>query len=152
MENNIVVLDQIEDMKRSHALLSRLYPSNFSMDNYMNLLHKMRSVHYRQVACCDKDKVIAVAGISTGTKLWCGKYMDMDNFIVHPDYRSRGIGDALLNYIYDLSRKENCALLSCDVYNENYKAQKFYMNHGFIPRGSHFITIHDENMDIAPHD
>ncbi len=152
MKKKFVVLDTLEDMKKSYALLCILYPSNFSMNDYMNLLQEMRSVHYRQVVCLHQEKVIAVAGISTGTKLWCGKYMDMDNFIVHPEYRSQGIGDKLMKYIFNMSRDENCALLSCDVYNENYDAQKFYMNHGFIPRGNHFITIHNKNLDLAPHD
>jgi GNAT superfamily N-acetyltransferase len=27
-----------------------------------------------------------------GIKLWCGKYLEIDNFIVHPEHRKKGIG------------------------------------------------------------
>jgi ribosomal protein S18 acetylase RimI-like enzyme len=39
------------------------------------------------------------AGFWTGTKLWSGKYIEIDNFIVHPEHRSKGLGKMMTDYI-----------------------------------------------------
>jgi hypothetical protein len=32
-------------------------------------------------------------------KLWCGKYLEIDNFIVHPEHRKEGISKIMTNYV-----------------------------------------------------
>jgi ribosomal protein S18 acetylase RimI-like enzyme len=32
-------------------------------------------------------------------KIWSGKYIEIDNFIVHPEHRSKGLGKMMTDYI-----------------------------------------------------
>jgi hypothetical protein len=45
--------------------------------------------NYKQLAVFENEICIAVTGFWTGTKLWSGKYIEIDNFIVHPEHRSK---------------------------------------------------------------
>lgn len=48
---------------------------------------------YQCVAALWKDDCVGVAGIWTGTRFWCGRYLDVDNVVVDPSYRSTlGVG------------------------------------------------------------
>ena len=142
----------IEEMERCHELLQVLYPDNFSKEDYRSLLKEMTRGTYFQVVAMDDDKVIGVAGLTIATKIWSGRYMDMDHFVVDRAYRSKGIGTLMLSRVKQLSKEENCKILSCDVYSENFNAQRLYMNEGFVPRGFHFIHIHDKNLDLKARD
>jgi ribosomal protein S18 acetylase RimI-like enzyme len=142
----------IEEMEQSHELLKLLYPNNFSLDDYRSLLSEMTKGSYTQVVALDHDKVIGVAGLTVATKIWSGRYMDMDHFVVDRSYRSKGIGTLMLSRVKQLSEEENCKILSCDVYSENFNAQRLYMNEEFVPRGFHFIHIHDKSLDLKARD
>jgi hypothetical protein len=32
---------------------------------------------------------VGLSGLWSGTKLWSGKYLEIDNFIVHPEHRKK---------------------------------------------------------------
>jgi ribosomal protein S18 acetylase RimI-like enzyme len=55
--------------------------------------------NYKQLAVFENEICIAVTGFWTGTKLWSGKYIEIDNFIVHPEHRSKGLGKMMTDYI-----------------------------------------------------
>ena len=142
----------IDQMLDSYPLLCILYPTDFSKEKYRSLLKEMLKGEYIQVAAFINDKMVGVTGISISTKIWSGKYMDMDHFVVSRDQRSNGVGKQMMKYIKDLSQKKECKILSCDVYTENFEAQRFYMNERFIPRGFHFIHVNDKDIDLTAHD
>lgn len=145
-------LNTLDEMLEAYELLCILYPTGFSMDQYHSLLVEMMKGNYRQVAAYVDGKMVGVAGLTIATKIWSGKYMDMDHFVVSRDIRSKGIGKKMITYVRELSNKEGCKILSCDVYSENFEAQRFYMNERFVPRGFHFVHVNDKNMNLKAHD
>lgn len=145
-------LSTIDEMLESYELLCILYPTGFSKDQYRSLLDEMMKGDYRQVAAFMNDKIVGITGLTIATKIWSGKYMDMDHFVVSRDERSNGIGKIMMSYVKDLSLREECKILSCDVYTENFEAQRFYMNEKFVPRGFHFVHINDTEIDLKAHD
>jgi ribosomal protein S18 acetylase RimI-like enzyme len=82
---------------------------------------------------------MGLAGFWIGTKLWCGKYLELDNVVVHADFRSKGIGSIMTKYLNQKAIDEDCNMIALDAYTTNFGAQKFYMNHGFVPKGFHFV-------------
>lgn len=50
---------------------------------------------------------------------------------VHPDFRRRGIGEKLMNYILDIGKKENCRLCVLEVRVSNERAINLYKKLGF---------------------
>lgn len=112
---------------------------------YKSFLVDMIEINYKQVAVFDKQTCIGLSGFWFGTKLWTGKYLEIDNFIVHPDYRKKGVGKILTDYIDKKAIELKCTCIVLDAFTGNFVAHKFYYNQGFVPRGFHFIKTIDEN-------
>ena len=87
------------------------------------------------------DEIVGVSGCWIGTKIWCGKYLEMDNVVVSSKFRSKGIGKMMSDFLAEVAEKENCKIMCLDAYTDNFGAGKFYMNQGFIPRGFHYIKM-----------
>lgn len=71
---------------------------------------------------------------------YCGLWVIMDdaqitNIAVHPDFRGRKIGDALLRFAMQLSREMKAKRLSLEVRVSNHIAQSLYKKLGFEPGG-----------------
>jgi hypothetical protein len=45
--------------------------------------------NYKQIAVFEGDVCVGLSGLWSGTKLWSGKYLEIDNFIVHQNIVKR---------------------------------------------------------------
>ena len=153
MNNEITLkeLTSVEEMLETFDLLKILYP-DLTTDRYTELLEEIIPHNYKQIAAYHKDKIVGVSGFWIATKIWSGKYLEMDNVIIERGYRSNGIGDQFVKYLKQKATDEKCNMMACDVYTDNFKAHKFYMNQGFIPRGFHFINVMNEDLDFGVKD
>ena len=91
-------LTSLEEMLPQFDLMHLMY-KKMTPDQYKSFLEVMIPNNYSQVAVFENDKCIGVTGIWFGTKLWCGKFIEIDNFIVHPEHRSKGIGDMICKFV-----------------------------------------------------
>ena len=79
-------------------------------------LQDMTAQGYRCTAAFADDCCIGVAGIWLGTRFWCGRYLDIDNVIVDPQYRGVGIGQQLMDWVENYAHKEGCEIMVLDAY------------------------------------
>lgn len=139
MDTRIECLYKIEEMKVCYPLVRQLNPE-MTEQEYLQRLPDMIKAGYFQVVVKDENnQVIALSGIWIGTKLYSGKYLEMDNVVVDIHHRSNGMGSVVFEYAEELARKNNCICIMLDAYKENIKAHGFYVRRGFISRGFHFI-------------
>ena len=75
-----------EEMLNQLHLIQQLYP-DYTLEIYADLLDEMLQNHYKQVVVYEQEQSIGLSGFWVGTKLWCGKYLELDNVIVHPSHR-----------------------------------------------------------------
>jgi GNAT superfamily N-acetyltransferase len=54
-----------------------------------------------------------------------GKYIEIDNFIVHPEHRSKGLGKMMTDYIDVKAKEENCSMIVLDAFTGNFTAHRF---------------------------
>lgn len=128
------------EMLEQLEILLQVYP-DFTTDTYGALLDDMLPKQYQQLIVVDNGKTIGLSGYWIGTKLWSGKYLELDNVVVHNEYRSKGIGKLINAHLEKKAVQYNCTMLALDAYTTNFGAQKFYMNQGFVPKGFHFIKM-----------
>lgn len=140
----IKVLTSIQEMLSHIETIQFLYP-NMDIKRYESFLTDMIPKNYKQVAVYNKDICVGLSGFWFGTKLWTGKYIEIDNFIVHPDYRKKGIGKLISEFIDEKAKELNCTCIVLDAFTGNFPAHRFYYNQGYVPRGFHFIKTIDEN-------
>jgi GNAT superfamily N-acetyltransferase len=143
MQLDIKELTTIEEMLSNLEVMRFLYPT-FTIEKYQGYLKEMIPHNYKQVAVFENGICVAVTGFWTGFKLWSGKYIEIDNFIVHPDHRSKGLGKMLTDYVDVKAKDEGCSMIVLDAFTGNFMAHRFYYNQGYVPKGFHFLKILNE--------
>ncbi|MBC5838463.1 GNAT family N-acetyltransferase [Flavobacterium sp. F-392] len=126
------------------AILKHLYPT-FTLEKYESYLKEMVPHNYKQLAIYEHEVCVALTGFWTGFKLWSGKYIEIDNFIVDPAHRAKGLGKKMTDYIDVKAREQGCTMIVLDAYTNNFTAQRFYFNQGYIPKGFHFLKMINED-------
>lgn len=137
-------LTTVEEMLAQIEVIRYLYPK-FTLEKYESYLKEMIPHNYKQVAVFEADICVGISGFWSGVKLWSGKYVEIDNFIVHPEHRSKGIGKMMTDYINDKATKAGCTMIVLDAFTGNFTAHRFYYNQGYNPRGFHFIKMLNED-------
>jgi GNAT superfamily N-acetyltransferase len=123
-----------------YPLIKQLTPE-LSQKDMRTYLELMLPMGYRMFGVYEGKKLVGCTGIWTGAKFYCGKYLEIDNFILDKKYRSKGIGKLLTDYIDKLAKKEKCKVIMLDAYTTNHASHKFYLREGFIIKGYHFIKF-----------
>lgn len=131
-----------EQMLEYLSVIQELYPE-LTADYYGEMLDKMLPHNYGQIGVFEGDQCLGISGYWTGTKLWCGAYLELDNVVVIKAARGTGAGKLLSAYLDQKATELGCHIMTLDAYSNNFKAHRFYYNQGYAPRGFHFIKILD---------
>lgn len=132
-----------EEMLANLCVLQEVYPS-LTLEEYSRELDEMLPHRYGQVGVFEGNQCLGVSGYWLGTKLWCGKYLELDNVVVAEAHRSKGVGKLIFDYLLEKGQREGVTMLALDSYTSNFKAHKFFYNEGYAPCGFHFINILDK--------
>lgn len=140
MESGILLkkLSTVEEMLPHYDLIAQLSPQ-LSMEQYRELLTIMVGRSYYQVAAYENGRCVGVSGYWLGAKLYSGKYLEIDNFIVEASSRHKGIGKLLVDWMVAEAKAQGCETVMLDAYVENFTAHKFYYRQGFVARGFHYL-------------
>lgn len=138
-----IELNTREEMLAQIEIINFLYPK-MSIERYESFLNDMIPHKYKQLAIFEDNVCLGLTGFWFGTKLWTGKYIEIDNFIVHPDHRKKGIAKMLTDYLERKAIALNCTGIVLDAFTGNFTAHRFYFNQGYEPRGFHFIKMINE--------
>jgi|ERR1051326_818513 GNAT superfamily N-acetyltransferase len=127
-----------EEMLLQLPLINQLSP-DIKQKDYERMLDEMLSHGYRMVGIFDGEKCIGISGFWIGTKFYSDKYLEPDNVVIDKNYRSKGIGKLLLDWLTEEAKRNNCKTIMLDAYLENIQGHKFYWREGFVARGFHFL-------------
>lgn len=134
----LIEISLIKEMKNNFDLIQVMYP-DLSFETYERMLHEMLPNQYFQLIAIQNNQKIGLTGFWINTKLWSGKYLEIDHFVIAPDFRSSGVGSKMVAYLEEKAKREYCKMITLDAYTNNFKAHKFFYNQGFIPKGFHFL-------------
>jgi ribosomal protein S18 acetylase RimI-like enzyme len=95
--------------------------------------------HYDLFGAFTNGKLAGVAGAWIATKIWCGRYLEIDNLVVDPGQRSAGIGSLLIGHLEALALERDCKLVVLDSYTANRPSHRLYHRLGFEIWGFHFV-------------
>jgi len=95
--------------------------------------------HYHLFGAFAAGEMLGVAGAWLATKIWCGRYLEIDNLVVSPEARSRGVGTRLIAHLETLALESGCNVITLDSYTSNQPSHRLYHRLGFEIWGFHFI-------------
>lgn len=128
----------LEQMLPNLGLLQVMYP-DLTAETYQAMLPDMISKSYVQIVASMAGQDVGVVAYWLIPRLWTGLTLDLDNFVVMPEYRSQGIGEQILAYIEGIAKQNGCVKVVLDAYTNNFKAQKFYLTHNYRQLGFHLV-------------
>jgi ribosomal protein S18 acetylase RimI-like enzyme len=95
--------------------------------------------HYQLIGAFSGSSLVGVVGAWVATKIWCGRYLEIDNLVVADSHRSSGIGSQLISHLEEVARARDCKILVLDSYTANTPSHRLYHRLGFEIWGFHFV-------------
>ncbi len=95
--------------------------------------------HYQLFGAFAGENLVGVVGAWIATKIWCGRYLEIDNLVVDSSQRSAGVGSLLIQHLETLAHEQDCKLIVLDSYTANRASHRLYHRLGFEIWGFHFI-------------
>jgi GNAT superfamily N-acetyltransferase len=103
----------------------------------LDRLNEMRETNYECVGVYDDDKLIGISGLWMLNKIYVGKHIEPDNVIILPEYRSKGIGEMMMQWIYEYAISKGCVASELNCYVSNAKGIRFWITQGYRILGFH---------------
>ena len=125
-------------MLAQHALIQLLNPQ-MSAERYRQLLTHMLANGYRMVGAFEGETCLGLSGFWINAKLYSGKYLEVDNFVVAEGHRSAGVGKLLADWMEQEARRRQCDTIMLDAYVTNSAAHRFYFREGYHIKSYHFF-------------
>jgi len=126
------------EMPGMFALAVQLNPK-LEKRQFKKRLSQMLTQNYRCLGVFEGKNLLGMCGFWIFTRLWCGKQMDLDNFVVDSSLRSSGLGSAMLQWLEELALREKVETIVLDSYAISHDTHRFYFRHGYFIKGYHFI-------------
>lgn len=140
-----VAKTDIRPLDSSHLAEAAVLLGKLNPDTPTHLVQERLSTilaehpHYQIIGAFEGSRLVGVCGAWVATKIWCGRYLEIDNLVVDPDCRSGGVGTQLMRHLEETAREKNCNLLVLDSYTNNHPSHRLYHRLGFEIWGFHFI-------------
>ncbi|MCX6292190.1 MAG: GNAT family N-acetyltransferase [Bacteroidetes bacterium] len=137
--NNIISANTDADILKCYDVMHELRP-HLTRENICGIITGFMSRGYHLVYLEDDGKAACAAGFRFTEHLHWGKVIYVDDLSSLPGYRGKGYASQLLEYIFDLARKNDCDEVhldsGCGVHR--YDAHRLYIKKGFNITSFHF--------------
>ncbi len=121
-------------------LVIQLNQGRFSREVLQNRLEDMLAMGgYQCIGVYSEKRLIACCGFWVLNKLYAGKHVEPDNVFVEEEYRSSGVGELMLNWLFDYAKSIGCICTEVNCYAHNEKGKKFWERQGYEALGFHMI-------------
>lgn len=140
--------------------IAELGPDDQRLANVFPVLRELRSHHdeselaslyetahpqgLRIAAVFDGGDCRAVAGYRIYTNMTSGRHLYVDDLVTSSEWRSRGCGRRLNEYLYELARKEGCSSIQLDSGVHRGDAHHFYFRERYRIHSFHFTRSLDD--------
>ncbi|MFA7943395.1 GNAT family N-acetyltransferase [Pseudomonas brenneri] len=140
-------LEGKQAFEASFDLMRVLRPHVTDPTNYVAQLARQSEQGYRLLAAWDAGHVVGLAGYRELENLLYGRFIYVDDLVVHPDLQRSGLGARLLNAAREDAVQRGCAHFVLDTGLHMPLAQRFYFRQGLLAHGMHFTqSLRTENQ------
>lgn len=136
---------QIRELKKRgeiETIYELVHQRQTDMDRveFNALLDEMIPAGYRCIGAFNEaGELVGVSGFWIKCQFYCRKSIRVDNFIIDEAHRNQGIGAAMLGWLEEEGKRNQCRVALLDSYVSNHNSHKFYFREGFKILGFHFV-------------
>lgn len=123
----ITLAESDADIARCFPVMAQLRPK-LRAEEFVGRVRRMGAEKYRLAFRTDEaGEVCAVAGFREMEMLYAGRTVYIDDLVTAASARSRGHGDALLDWVADYARTLGAEVLMLDSGTQRVDAHRFYL-------------------------
>ena len=117
----------------SETELARCFPvmaqlrSHLSKEEFVRQVKRQQQDGYRLAYLEDQGEICSLAGFRIMEMLAFGKLMYVDDLVTAENYRSRGYGANLFDWLIAHAKADGCAQLHLDSGVHRFAAHRFYL-------------------------
>lgn len=138
---SLKLLKDRADFMGTYALVQQMNPE-LEEPVFRHLQDEMLREGYQCIGAYDTNNILrGMCGFWISHRFYCGKSLRIDNIVVCNSMRSIGIGEALMQWIHDKAKAEDCCAVVLDAYVENKRSHDFYLKQDLSIVGLHFMKV-----------
>lgn len=138
MNLKIKQVESDSEIQDCFAVMSQLRP-HLKADEFIPLVRRQMQDGYRLACVMEKDDVVTVAGYRISRSLSWGKYLYVDDLITDASRRSSGFGKAMLQWLVEEARRNQCNQFHLDSGTQRKDAHRFYEREGMGMVAYHYV-------------
>lgn len=119
-------------------VMLELRPMLANVESFLEKVLRMQKRGYKLLAAIQNGVPVALAGYREEEMLIHGRFFYVDDLITSESKRGQGLGEQLLQFIFDLARAQQLDKVILDTGIGNSLAQRFYFRMGMLASGMHF--------------
>jgi len=135
--NEIRIADSDELVLSCVEVINALRP-HITSENVLDYFHRMQHQNYHMIFIEADGKPVAFSGYRFITHFFTDDIIYIDDLGTLAEYRGRGYGSKLLEYIFNIAREKNLPAVRLDSGHHRYDAHRLYLQKGFNIISHHF--------------
>lgn len=120
------------------AVMRQLRTHLTGESEFVERVRRQQKVGYLLAFVEEGGQPACVAGYRLLDNLAWGRFVYVDDLVTDETARSRGHGEAMLEWLIDYARRQDCDELHLDSGVQRFGAHRFYLNHRMDITAHHF--------------
>jgi len=134
-----------DEIRRCYPVMAQLRP-HLSEAEFLERVKIQQTEQYELAFIEDQGVVEAVAGFRLNHMLYRGRNLYVDDLVTNEASRSKGYGDALLDWLIERAKAEKCETFCLDSGVQRFAAHRFYFRKRMSIVGYNFsLRLHDHD-------
>jgi GNAT superfamily N-acetyltransferase len=131
-------IEQAADIGACHPVMMELRPHLQDAGSFIRQVMRQREHGYRLSAACCDGRVVGAIGYRLQENLLYGRFVFVDDLVVHQEFRRGGVGARLLSAARAYARETSCRHFVLDTGLHMALAQRFYFRQGLLAHAMGF--------------
>jgi ribosomal protein S18 acetylase RimI-like enzyme len=113
--------------------------TDLTYNDFENLVYEMRHQEYKMYGIFMGEELVTYAGVSVQVNLYWRRHLYVYDLVTYSSMRSKGYGKAMLDYLIDIAKMNQCESVVLSSGNHRTDAHRFYEQQGFETTSRVFI-------------
>ena len=141
---DVIIAKNENEVAECFHLISELRP-HLTLGDFISKVKRLSKTTGYELVYLDDSGIKAVAGMKVSEWLHTGRYLEIEELVTDKNFRSKGYGGKLFDWIIKYAKQNDCAQIRLVSGVSREKAHKFYLDKGMIFEAKYFSLNIDKS-------